>query len=399
MTGFIAGAILLLALTFLLLLVPYWRRSRDTADRRQLNAAIYRDEMADLDRDLATGALNEADHRQAKEELQRRLLEDSSGAEAAYAKPAVPKKTLAVLALLLPLAAAGLYLMLGTPAGINPPPEERQFTRADIDRMVAGLAARLEQQPDNVEGWIMLARSYRALRRLDEAASAYAHAVALTGNDPNLLAEYADVIILRTGSFDGKPTELIIRALKLDPDNVQAGWLAGTAAFEHGRYAEAVGFWERALKQLPPGSEDAQALAGSIEEARTKGSLGTGSKTSAADAAAKSVSGRVELAPALKAAAAPTDKVLVFARATSGPRMPIAVLQAKVADLPLNFVLDDSQAMTPEFRISSAQQVVVEARVSKSGQAALQQGDLQASPQTVKVGSKNIRLVVDQVHP
>lgn len=403
MTGFIAGAALLLALTFLVLLSPYWRKARHAAaaaNRRQLNAAIYRDQMAELDRDLATGALSEDDHRLAREELQRRLLEDSAADETVPAAPTRPKRTLLALAALLPLAAAGLYLLLGNPAALNPPPPERQFTQADIERMVNTLAARLEQQPDNLEGWVMLARSYRVMRRFADAEKAFAKAGSLVDGDAALLSEYADVIVARTGNFDGKPMELIGRALKLDPDNIQARWLAGTAYFERGRYAQAVAEWEHAQGALPPGSEDAQALAASIEEARMKGGLKAPAKSAdGKGAAAKGVAGRVVLDPALQAKVSPNDTVMVVARVANGPRMPVAVLRTSVAALPLDFVLDDSLAMTPDMRISLAQQVTVEARVSKSGQAMLQKGDIQSAPQTVKVGSGNIKLVLDQLHP
>jgi cytochrome c-type biogenesis protein CcmH len=405
MIGFLAGAALLLALTFLILLVPYWRRGRGrtAASRQQLNAAIYRDQMAELDRDLAAGSLAEADHRQAKEELQSRLLEDSAESERGPVKPAYPKRTLAVLAVLMPMAAAGLYLLLGNPEGLKPAIPQHQVTADEVERMVTGLAARLEKEPENLEGWVMLARSYRVMRRFPDAAKAYGRAGALVDNDPKLLAEYADALIAASGSFEGKPVELVGRALKLDPNNVQARWLSGTAFFERGRYAEAVAEWERLQKLLPPGSEDAQALAGSIEEARAKGSLKArpAAKASAPVAAAggKQIAGRVDLAPALKANAAPTDTVMVVARIADGPRMPVAVLRARVSDLPLDFVLDDSLAMSPDNRISLAERVTVEARVSKSGQAVLQKGDLQSSPRTVKVGAGNLRLLVDQIHP
>lgn len=280
MIVFLALVALLLALAFLLLFFPYWRRrggAVPAADRRQLNAAVYRDQIAELDRDRAAGALSESDHQEARDELQRRLLEDSTPAASTVIAPAAsPKKTVLALVALLPLAAFGLYLLLGNPTGLNPPPRDRQFTQADIERMVGVLAARLEEHPENQEGWVMLGRAYRVLHRFDEAERAFARADKLMENDATLLAEYADVIIARTGSFSGKPAELLARALKADPNNVQALWLAGTAQFEAGRYAQAAATWERARKLLPPDSEDAQALAASIEEARAKSGARSG---------------------------------------------------------------------------------------------------------------------------
>lgn len=399
MITFLAAAAGLLAVTFLLLFLPFRRQARagGGASRQQINAAVYRDQIAELDRDLAAGALSEADHRQAKEELQARLLDDSDRAEPLAAGAAVPKKTLLALAVLLPLAAAGLYLALGSPDGITAVARHR-VTADEVERMVANLAARLEKEPDNQEGWVMLGRSYRVMRRFPEAAKAYARAGDLVQNNSKLLAEYADALIAGTGSFEGKPMELINRAVKLDPENVEAHWLLGTAHFEAGRYAQAVAEWERAQKLLPPDSEDAQSIAGSIAEARAKGGLKAPAAKLAA-AGGTQVSGRVDLAPALKANAGPADTVMVVARAVGGSPMPVAVLRAKVADLPLDFVLDDSLAVMPTNRISAAGQVMVEARVSKSGQALLQKGDLQSASQTVKVGASNLKLVVDQVHP
>ena len=401
MIAFLAAAALLLAVTFLLLFLPFRRKAATaTASRQQINTAIYRDQLAELDRDLAAGALSEADHRQAKEELQSRLLEDSSESERILAKPAYPKKTMLALAVLIPVAAAGFYLLLGNPDGLKAEAQHR-VTADEVERMVAGLAARLEKDPNNQEGWVMLGRSYRVMRRFPEAAQAYDRAGQLVQDNPKLLAEYADAIIAGTGSFEGKPMELINRAIKLDPDNVEAHWLLGTAHFEAGRYAQAVAEWERVQRVLPADSEDAQSIAGSIAEARAKGGLKAppAGKIAAAPAGSKRVSGRVDLAPAVKANAAPGDTVMVVARSVGGAPMPVAVLRATVADLPLDFVLDDSLAILPDNRISGADRVTIDARVSKSGQAKLQKGDLQSAPQTVKVGAANLRLVVDQVLP
>jgi cytochrome c-type biogenesis protein CcmH len=398
MTGFLIGAALAVALTLLLLLRPFvWQRPRTaaTATHRQLNAAICRDQLAEIERDRNAGTLAEEDYRQARDELQRRVLEDGQGEEIASVLRA-PKKTLIALALLLPVASAALYLLLGNPAGLNPAAPEHQVTAQDIERMVANLAAKLDKEPENLKGWSMLARSYKAMGRVDDAEKAFEHAAALVDTDAQLLADYADVLATKAGgSFAGKPQQLIDKALKLDPDNLQALWLAGSAAYEGARYDQAVAAWSRLLKLLPPESDDAKQIAAGIADARAK----AGKPAAAPVDAAKAVRGRVELAPAVRDRAAPGDTVMVVAREAGGPRMPIAVLRLRVADLPLDFALDDSLAMTPDRLISTVKNVEVEARVSKSGQAVPQPGDLFSATQKAKAGTAGLRLVIDQIRP
>lgn len=273
MTGFIVGAVVLATVALLVLLRPfYWRRqAAATASHRQLNAAIYRDQFAELERDRAEGTLSEADYQQARQELQRRVLEDGQEEAAQAVPPPAPKKTLLALGLLLPLASLGLYLLLGSPAALQPQEAQHRFSAQDIERMVAGLAARLENEPDNLEGWAMLARSYKAMRRFDEAEKAFARAGKFIEGDAQLLADYADVVAMKAGGrLAGKPAELIEKALLVDPQNLQALWLSGTAAFETGRYDKAAAVWERLLALLPPDSDDAKQIAAGIAEARAQ---------------------------------------------------------------------------------------------------------------------------------
>lgn len=270
MTGFIVAVLLAIATTLLLLLRPLiWRgNAAATASHRQLNAAIYRDQFAELERDRAEGTLGEEDYQQARMELQRRVLEDGQE-DAVVTAPRAPKKTLFLLAVLLPLAAVGLYALLGNPEGLNPPAPQHRFTSQEIDGMVAGLAAKLEKEPDNLKGWAMLARSYRALGRLPEAEKAFDRAEKFIEQDAQLLADYADVAAANAGgNFAGKPTRLIDKALKLDPDHPQALWLAGSAALARNDPATALKHWERLLGQLPPGSEDAQAVEQNIAQTK-----------------------------------------------------------------------------------------------------------------------------------
>lgn len=271
MIGFFIGAALLVALTLWWLLRPTGARaSTETTSHRELNVAIYRDQMVELERDLAGGELGEGDYAQARQELQRRVIEDSTE-EAATVAAAVPAKRITpwVLSFVVPLAAIGLYLLLGNPYGINPPPPEKRVTADEIERMVAGLAAKLEKEPDNVKGWMMLARSYKAMGRLEDAAKVYDRLGKVVEQDAQMLADQADLLAtLADGNLEGRPRQLLDKALKLDPDNIQALWLMGTAAYARKDFALAVKHWERAQRQLPPESEDAKFLGEGIAEAK-----------------------------------------------------------------------------------------------------------------------------------
>jgi cytochrome c-type biogenesis protein CcmH len=270
MTNFLIAAALVLAASLALLARPWWRRAGPgRASRRDLNKSIYRDQLAELERDRASSELAEADYQEARAEIQRRLIEDASLEDAQLVAPGHPKLTLVVLLIALPLLGAGLYAWLGNPAALDQL-QRRDFSQQDVEKMVAGLAAKLENEPDNLQGWAMLARSYKAMRRPAEAERAYEKAFALVEQDPQLLADYADLLASKTGDLSGRPEELIAKALQIDPDHLQSLWLAGTAAFNRADYAKAVEHWQRAQRQLPPDSEDAQMLANIVEEAKRK---------------------------------------------------------------------------------------------------------------------------------
>lgn len=411
MTGFIAAAALATVLTLLLLLRPFFWRRGDTAtttSHQQLNAAIYRDQIAELERDRSEGALSEDDYRQARMELQRRALDDGAAAGDTAAVARAPKKTLLAIGMALPLAAAGLYFLIGNPAGVLPQ-QQHSVGAQQIEDMVARLATRLEKEPDNLEGWVMLARSYMAIRRLGEAEKAFDHAASLVEKDAQMLAVYADVAAANAGgNFAGKPMRLIEKSLKLDPDNLQALWLSGSAAFAQNRYDKAVTEWEHLLRLIPAESEDAKMLAANIAEARAKGGKAlpapsapakSATAKTAAPSAAQTVRGRVELAAAMKDKVAADAVLLVVAREAGGPRMPVAVMRARAADLPLEFALDDSMAVMPSRTISTVKEVEIEARVSKTGMATPEKGDLLSAVQNAKLGASGLRLVVDHIRP
>lgn len=301
-----------------------------------------------------------------------------------------PHRTLVGLALVVPLAAAGLYGVLGSANGLVGQPGPA--TEPQIETMVAALAARLEKNPGDKKGWVVLARSYMAMGRLIDSERAYDQAGDFIDGDAQELANFANVIASNAnGHFNDKALRQIEKALKTDPNNTMALWLAGTAAHDGGDSKRAVEIWQKLLALLPPDSDDARELRGAIVQAGR-----TAPAVVPIDMAAPGagVTGTVELGPKLRVA--PGDIVMVIAR-VPGQRMPVAVMRVPASRLPLAFVLDDSLAMSPRARISTVTEVEVEARVSKTGQATAQPGDLYSSVQTVKVGAKGVTLRVANV--
>jgi cytochrome c-type biogenesis protein CcmH len=411
MIGFLVVAAAMVAVAVAWVLVPLLRPHRPASpDPEAANLAVLRDQLAELDADLGRGTLTAERYAQARLELERRVLDEGEpGAPAGGAgPPAASAWAAAILGATIPLAAIAIYLAVGAPGalfadaprGSGP---QHEVTPAQLEAMVAKLAAHVAKNPDDAQGWTLLARSYYVMGRYPEAVRAYERAASLAPRDADLLADYADALAVTQGrSLQGKPLELVRRALEIDPDHWKALALAGTAAFERKEYARAIAYWEQLMRVVPADSQIGRSLEASIAEARALAGATTAAakapKTGAVAAGAK-VAGRVSLAPALAAKAAPTDTVFIFARAASGPPMPLAVLRRQVKDLPLEFALDDSMAMAPNLRLSGHSDVVVGARVSRSGNATPQSGDLQGLSKPVKVGATGLAIVIDRAVP
>ncbi|HEX6828720.1 MAG TPA: tetratricopeptide repeat protein, partial [Burkholderiales bacterium] len=315
-----------------------------------------------------------------------------------------------------PLLAVVLYLQLGNPGAITPSAQAPApaaghaaggVTAEQIQGMIQSLAARLEPNPNDAEGWAMLARSYSATGRFQEASQAYGRLNELVPNNPAILADYADVLAMAQGRrLAGAPVNLIQQALKADPNHAKSLALAGSAAFEAKDYGQAVAYWERLLTLLQPGSESHRSVAAGVVEAR---GLAGGASPQAAQAAAvrsaeaapagANVSGKVSVSAGLKGKVNPGDTLFIFARPVQGPKMPVAISRLDAGALPASFTLDDSSAMNPSMKLSGFQEVIVGARVSKTGNAMPQSGDLEGFSSPVKVGTNNIHLVIDKVVP
>jgi cytochrome c-type biogenesis protein CcmH len=281
----------------------------------------------------------------------------------------------------------------------------RAEAMAKIESMVNRLIDHLKAQPDDADGWQMLARTYAALGKQQPAVDAFKQAEKLRPTDPTLLADYAVAVALNNNKdLEGEPRALIERALKANPKHPKALALAGTAAFGRKDYKLAVDYWEQLAKVEPPDSPMAEQIRESIAEARQMAGMPAAAPNSNAAAesskagpaaATAQVSGTVSLADKLKGRVSPDDTVFVFARAAEGSRMPLAIIRKQVKDLPFDFKLDDSLAMSPAARLSGAGKVIVGARVSKSGNAMPQSGDLQGLLQNVSVGQTDLNLKID----
>jgi cytochrome c-type biogenesis protein CcmH len=392
MTSFLIPALLLLILVLVLLLRPFFFPAKESeTSRRQMNAAIYREELDKLELDRLAGIVDADSYEQAHAEMRQRLFQDTDEADD-HAVSGSPKKTIIGLCLFVVLLSAGLYLYLGDATRIAEKSAEKPMSQESVEKMVTEFAAKMEKEPDNLQGWAMLARSYRILGRNEEAAKAYARAGSFVDADPQLLADYADVLAANAnGNFAGKPQQLINKALALDPNNLLALWLSGTAAFNAQNYKAAVQSWEKLEKQIPPETGEARAIASSIAEARSKGGLAPAINN-------PGVSGRIAISSALQSKVKAGDILMVIAR-KPGERMPVAVLKTAVTTFPMSFVLNDALAMSPNALISQLPEVSVEVRISKTGMAMPEAGDLISSSQIIKVGTTDARLMIDQVRP
>ena len=401
------------------------RAQQNAANPAQANEQVYRAQILDLDREHESGHISAQEWRVHRDELSLRLIEDtaiSNGPVAAIQKPALG--SLLWVALALPLCAVGLYMGLGEPRALHPlavlNPEK--MGAQEMAQMAGNLAAKLKTDPQNVQGWAMLGRTYRSLEKLDEAVMAYDRALALTAND-DLQLERAEVLAMQQqGRFEGEPWRVIMSILNRDPQHFSALLLAGSASFFDARYADALGYWQKARKQLAaddpegPGLDEAiatvqkklsppmsamSAMSPAPEPSTPKASGGAGAISAAKNLAASnaSVSGQVSLSPALKGKAHPSDVVFVYAMPAHGERMPLAIIKTTAGQLPMSFTLDDSTAMNPERKLSSAGEVRIKARISKSGNAMPQPGDWEGSLESVKVGSKNLRLEINVQTP
>lgn len=409
MTMFWAVVALLLAGALLMLVPPLWRSRGDAGEvsPQAASLAVYRDQWREAEADLAAGLIAPERAGEAREDIARRWQEEEgepgTQAPAPVNGSRFSRASAMALLVLLPLASVLSYLQLGDLRPLQaaepaPAAAQHSLTPGQIEARVAALAERLKAAPGDAEGWVMLGRSYVVLGRYRDAAMAWRRAVELRPPDPSLLADLADVVAMAQGKrLAGEPAALVQRALDADPRHVKALALAGSVAFESRDYPAARGYWQRLLAIVPAQSDVARSIQGSIAQA-TRMEAALGGIASPATAAVP-LSGEVSLSPALASRVAAGDTLFVFARAAEGSRQPLAVLRQPVGAWPQRFVLGDALAVSSERRLSSQAQVVVGARISRSGGATPQPGDLVGTSAVVSSSVQGLRLVIDQVQP
>ncbi|WP_329740471.1 tetratricopeptide repeat protein [Dyella sp. A6] len=315
-----------------------------------------------------------------------------------------------VIAFVLPLSAAGLYLLVGTPVALDGVPSQQKMT-ADIDQAIHKLRAHLTTHPDDVQGWMLLAQAATDMQQPDEAHEAYDRVLALTPNNATAMVGWAetDAMVREDHRIQGRARVLLQQAVKLEPNNQRGLWLLGISQFQADQYAQAAATWRLLQPLLTPGSKVAQAVATQIAMADARAghvpadaaspSSATTVSTPASTAASTALTVQVSLAPALKNKLKPGDTLFVYARAEHGPPMPLAVAKLPASRLPATVRLTDAMGMLPQMKLSSARQVYVGARVSHSGQAIAQSGDLEGDAGVVAVDSNApVKIVIDHIH-
>lgn len=336
------------------------------------------------------------------------LAKFSTAAPLGGASPAPARKSFRrwLLPLLLALAAAGIYWMYSSGnqqvmPGKEQSPEKGAALNAtpagspgNLDTAVKKLADKLAKDPGNGDGWLLLAKTYSELGRFPEAADAYEKAAALLPPDAGMFADWADSYVMsKDRKWDAEARRIVERALAIDPRHVKTLALAGSEAFGRSDYKMAIDYWQRMKAAAPADSMDRELADNNIAEATARLS---GKRPAAVPAGnVSAVSGTVTVSPKLNAKVAPQDTVFIVAKGPEGGP-PLAVQRFKAADLPVQFKLDDSSAVMPGRTISQASEVVVSAKVSRSGQAEAQAGDLYGAPRKVKVGTSNLNLELDQ---
>ena len=368
-------------------------------------SAVYRDQKRQLDDDLAAGTITAAEHAAGEQELVHRLGAEIAKRPTAAASGATHTSWIAIVVLVavIPVASLLLYQVLGNPAAIKAQPEQSKFSDQDVRAMVEQLAQRMRTNPDDPKGWMLLARSYAALGRFADSSAAFAEAAKRMPEDAQLYADWADAAAMaQERKLIGKPEELIAKALAIDPNNRKALALSATVLLERGNVEASLARWRELREKVAANSEEAREIDRVIAELSGGKDAANASPASPAQPAGPSagaLAGRIEIDSKIASRVAPDDTVFVFARAAEGARVPLAVLRLRGREVPTNFRLDDSMGMVPEMKLSATPRVVVEARVSKSGNAKASPGDLRGSSAPVAPGDSNVRVLINEVVP
>ena len=406
---------------------PLLMRQPAITSEQEKKLPIYRQQFAELEQDLANGLLTDDQYQAARSELERRVLEETGSTETASMTTGglVNLRFVAILlGMLIPAASGVLYWTLGNPAAMTHPAVSSAQAGAggdaqmadSLNELIEQLRKKLEQNPNDAVGWGLLARSYMAMERYADAVPIFERATKLDSNNASLLADYADALAVHQGrKLEGRPETLIQKALKLDPHNVKALMLSGTIAYNRKDFARAAKEWEDAHAHLPPDDqESSDQLQASIAEAKRR--MGGApamnmlvanppmeqakpTKPAAQSGQSRAITGKVVLGSNFANRANLPDTLFVFAKDVAGPPMPVSIVRASRKDLPFTFRLDDSTSPMPSRKLSDISTVVIVARLSKSGKAMPESGDLEGMSQPIAPGTENITVVIDRERP
>jgi len=392
----------LILIAFLLILPPLWRKQTvQAADLDQRNIQIAQHRLAELKENRRLGGLSQAQYEEQLADLEQALSDDLDIKSHVSSAKSQGRWVVYLLVLGIPLLGGSLYLSLGNYQAISHSAEMAMdpdtLKLAEINKMVEGLAEKMKNNPDDAQGWLMLGRSYKFQQQYSKAVDAFANAYRLLGDQAEVMLLYADAIAYANDkNLAGKPTELVFKALALEPDNLTALWLGGMAKAQQGDPVTAIKLWKKLAALLPPGSDsqkEIQDLLAKIESESPQ-AMTQPEAAQQANAPGIAIDVQISLAPDLQKSASPGDTVFIYAQALSGPKMPLAIVRKQVSDLPLTVSLNDTMAMMPNMRLSNFSNVKLLARISKSGNAISQPGDLIGVIDQVALADKGSHKIV-----
>ena len=396
----IVSALILIAFGFIL--PPLWRKpALLAADLDQRNILIAQHRLAELKENRRLGGLSQAQYDEQLADLEQALSDDLDIKRNVSLASSQGRWVIYVLVVAVPVLAGWLYFTLGNYPAVSHSAEMAvdpdTLKQAEVNKMVEGLAEKMKANPDDAQGWLMLGRSYKVLEQHGKAVDAFAHAYQLLGDQAEIMLLYADALaFVNDKNLTGKPAELVFKALALEPDNMNALWLGGMAKAQQGDTATAITLWKKLEALLPPGSESQQEIQGLLAKVESAAPQAAAQPDAAptANVPGAAITVQVSLAPELQKSATPGDTVFVYAQALSGPKMPLAIVRKQVSDLPLTVSLDDTMAMMPNMKLSNFAEVKLLARISKSGNAMSQSGDMIGSIDQVALTDKNSHTII-----
>ena len=416
MTLFFISAALLVLLSMAWLLFGVFKSESSATDQEAVNITLARERRATLDAALADGAIDQATYDYEREQLEYDLAADLRLEENTSTRKGGQLTAGILVGVFLPITAGALYLHLGNPAAITQSRTAPVASAAGADGQPAPALAdllpqmeeRLAQQPDDVEGWRLLGRSYLTVGEFTAASDAFEKALALDENHVPTMAQLAESLaMVQQGELAGEPLEYIVRANELDPDNEHALWLLSIARQQAGDHEAALAGFDRLISMA---GGNAEALT-TVEQMRARSVAALGgdaSQTSSAGASATdtqapppaSITVTVSASEEAMVASSEEQTVFVYAVASEGPPMPLAVSRLSVADLPATVTLDNSTAMIPNMTLSAFDSVTIGARISTTGNATAQPGDWATEATDINPQSTDeLELTIDQQTP